>query len=187
MDAHAFSPLLTIPGLLASPSSVWRHQKLTDRRLAFVWKRLAGLQELGVTMPMVVKEFVKQRIAPLQCHARPMWDFTNAEDPMRLQKSSLAADTLSVVLKHLTGEPEPADLPRGGCLLYLCSNKAAFAAQMPLFDEWGLLPEGIEGPRENPVFVAPLLIDPAACAPSVEAGGARLHQLLRAPTEARLC
>ena len=42
---------------------------------------------------------------------------------------------------------------------------------MPLFDEWGLLPEGIEGPHENLVFVAPLLIDPAACAPSVEAGG----------------
>ena len=32
-------------------------------------------------------------------------------------------------------------------------------------------PEGIEGPRKNPVFVAPLLIDPAACASSVEAGG----------------
>ena len=104
---------------------------------------------------------------------------------MRLQRRSLAAGTLSMVLKLLTGEPEPADLPGGGCLLYLCSNKAAFAGQMPLFDEWGLLLEGIEGPRENPVFVAPLLIDPTACAPSVEAGGARLHQLSRAPPEAQ--
>ena len=69
---------------------------------------------------------------------------------MRLQKPSLAADTLSVVLKLLTGEPEPADLPGGGCLLYLCSNKEAFAGQMPLFDEWGLLPEGIEGPARIP-------------------------------------
>ena len=59
MDAHAFSPLLTIPGSLASPSSDWCHEKLTDRRLAFVWKRLARLQELEVTAPMVVKEFVK--------------------------------------------------------------------------------------------------------------------------------
>ena len=90
---------------------------------------------------------------------------------MRLQKSLLAADTLIVVLKLLTGKLEPADLPGGGFLLYLCSNKEAFAGQMPLFDEWGLLPEGIEGPRENPVFVAPLLTDPAARASSVEAGG----------------
>jgi len=162
MDARAFSPLLTIPGSLALPSSGWYHEKLTDRRLAFVWKRLVRLQELEVTAPMVVKEFVKQRIAPLQRHSHSMWDFTGVGDPIRLQRPSLAADTLGMVLKLLTGEFEPANLPGGGCLLYLCSNKAAFAAQMPLFDEWGLLPEGIEGPRENPVFVAPLLIDPAA-------------------------
>ena len=121
---------------------------------------------------MVVKEFVRQRVAPLQRHSRPMWDLAGVEDPMRLQRPSLAAGTLSMVLKLLTGEPEPADLPGGGCLLYLCSNKEAFAGQMPLFDEWGLLPEGLEGPRENPLFVAPLLVDPATCAPSVEAGGA---------------
>ena len=74
---------------------------------------------------------------------------------MRLQRTSLAADSLGMVLKLLTGESEPADLPEGGgFLLYLCSNKGAFAGQMPLFYEWGLLPEGLEGPRENPVFVA---------------------------------
>ena len=66
-----------------------------------------------------------------------MWDFIGAGDPMRLQKRSLTADTLGMVLKLLTGESEPADLPGGGCLLYLCSNKAAFAGQMPLFNEWG--------------------------------------------------
>ena len=78
---------------------------------------------------------MKQRIAHLQRHARLMWDFTIAEDLMRLQKPLLAAGTLSVVLKLLTGEPEPADLPGGGCLLYLCSNKEAFAGHMPLFNE----------------------------------------------------
>ena len=38
------------------------------------------------TAPMVVKEFVRQRIAPLQRHAHPMWDFTCAGDPKRLQQ-----------------------------------------------------------------------------------------------------
>ena len=72
---------------------------------------MARIQELGVTVPMVVKEFVRQRIAPLQRHSRPMWDLAGIEDPMRLQRPSLAAGTLSMVLKLLTGEPEPADLP----------------------------------------------------------------------------
>ena len=71
-----------------------------------------------MTAPMVVKEFVKQRIAPLQRHSLPMWDFSGAGDPMRLQKLSLAADTIGVVLKLLTGKSELADLPGGGCLLY---------------------------------------------------------------------
>ena len=56
--------------------------------------------------------------------------------------------------------------------------------QMPLFDEWGLLPEGIEGPRNNPVFMAPLLIDPTARAPSVEVGAhasASCRELLQRP------
>ena len=48
MDASVFSPLLLTPGAPASPSSVWCHKKLSDRRLAFVWKRLARLQELEV-------------------------------------------------------------------------------------------------------------------------------------------
>ena len=103
MDARAFSPLLLTPGAPASPSSGWCHERLSDRRLAFVWKRLARLQELEVTAPMAVKEFFKKRIAPLQRHSRPMWDFTGPGDPMRLQKTSLAADTLSMVLKLLTG------------------------------------------------------------------------------------
>ena len=42
---------------------------------------------------------------------------------------------------------------------------------MPLFDEWGLCPIGLECPRENPILVAPLLLDPAERASNVEAGG----------------
>ena len=79
MDARAFSPLLLTPGAPTSPSSGWCHERLSDRHLAFVWKRLVRLQELEVTAPMVVKEFVKQRIAPLQRHSRTMWDLQASE------------------------------------------------------------------------------------------------------------
>ena len=49
--------------------------------------------------------------------------------------------------------------------------------QMPLFDEWGLRPEGLEGPSSNPIFVAPMLADPVAHALDVDAGGER-HRVL---------
>ncbi|KAE8783058.1 hypothetical protein D1007_43542 [Hordeum vulgare] len=34
-----------------------------------------GAEAGGVTMAMVVREFICQRIAPLQRHSRPMWTF----------------------------------------------------------------------------------------------------------------
>ena len=57
MDTRAFSPLLLTPRAPASPSFCWCHERLSDQRLAFVWKRLARLQELEVLAPVVVKEF----------------------------------------------------------------------------------------------------------------------------------
>ena len=48
---------------------------------------------------------------------------------------------------------------------------------MPSFDEWGLLPIVLVGPRKNPVDVVPFLAASAELAPSEGAGG-------RAPTEA---
>ena len=134
-------------------------------------------------VPMVVKEFVRQRVAPLQRHSRSMWDLAGVEDPMRLQKTSLTAGTLSMVLELLTGESEPADLPGDGCLLYQCSNKTAFMGQMPLLNEWGLLPEGLEGPCENPFFVTLLLHAPQVW----RQGGTHGEQLLRVAPEAWRC
>nr|XP_020147686.1 predicted GPI-anchored protein 58 [Aegilops tauschii subsp. strangulata] len=65
-------------------------------------------------------------------------------------------------------------MPEEGCLLYCCLNKVDFARQMPPFDEWRLCPAGLEGPRENPVFVAPLPVASAELAPEVGAGGRAL-------------
>lgn len=41
---------------------------------------------------------------------------------------------------------------------------------MPSFDEWGLCPDSLVGPRENPVNVVPLFVAGAELAPSVDAG-----------------
>ena len=60
------------------------------------------------------------------------------------------------MLELLTGDPSPVALP-AGILFYYCSNGEAFAKQMSCFDEWGLVPAGHEGPRENPVVAGHVL------------------------------
>ena len=81
VDASTRSPLLLTPRTPVVPSSSWGHMKLVDRWLARVWKWLAGLQKLGMTVLMVVREFVWWPIALLQCHSRPMWAFTVPRTP----------------------------------------------------------------------------------------------------------
>ena len=73
-----------------------------------------------------------------------------------------------------TGDPSPADMPLEVCLLYCCSNRVEFTGQMPPFDEWGLRPVGLEGPRENPVFVVPSPTASAALTPEMGVGGRSL-------------
>ena len=89
---------------------------------------------------MVVKEFTRCRIAPLERHSRPMWAIFGYGDRMRLLAPALPPEARHMVLELLTGDPTPANLPKEGCLLYCCSNKVEFVKQMPPFDEWGLRP-----------------------------------------------
>lgn len=114
----------------------------------------------------MAREFVRQRIAPLQRHTRPMWALSGPGHPMRLQVTPLTHDTLQEVLGLLTGG-DPGALPLGERRLNVYLIEKAFAEKMPRFDEWGLPPESCEGPCDNPVLVAPVLADPGACAPEV--------------------
>ena len=55
-------------------------------------------------------------------------------------------------------------------MLYRCENKATFSVNMPSFDEWGLRPVGLVGPRENPVIVVPFFTAGAGLSPGDDAG-----------------
>jgi hypothetical protein len=180
VDATTHSPLLQIPEKPAAPNSGWVREELTDRRAALVWQRLDGLKKNGVTAPMVVREFITQRIAPLQRHSRPMWTFSGPKDRMRLQVSPLPPETLRAALERLIGDPTPAMIPAGDSFLYTCPNPVDFVKIMPLFDEWGLRPKGLEGPRENPVVVVPMLAGPATPTPDAGAGGCAQPDTLEA-------
>lgn len=153
VDVGVPSPLLSHPTLPDVPNPGWGHEPLASPRLAFVWRRFESLRVHNVIAPKVVREFLLCRVAPLQRHSRRMWDFAGRGDRMRLQKEDLAPEVLQTVLWVLTGDPSPGSLQSGGVLLYLCSGRADFVKQMPSFNEWGLRPAGLTGPRKNPVVV----------------------------------
>ena len=58
-------------------------------------------------------------------------------------------------------------------MLYLCQIRGDFVKQMPVFDEWGPRPAGLQGPRENPVTVTAL---PVGQGDSSSSGGAGRHE-----------
>ena len=84
VDDIVRSPLLFLPSAPAEPTSDWGHVELVDRWLARILSRVAKPKEAWVTTAMVMREFVRRRIALLQRYSRPMWDFTGPDDPMRL-------------------------------------------------------------------------------------------------------
>ena len=133
MDAAQSSPLVQLPASPAVRSSGWGHERLTDPRLARVWKKLAELRAAKVTVVMIVREFLWRRIAPLQRHSCPMWAFTGPQDPMRLSVDSLLPEVLDGMLHTLTDE-EASEPPMGGLPLYRYRNKEALAGSMPCFD-----------------------------------------------------
>lgn len=172
VDAAQFSPLLQTPAFPAVASSRWVHERLSDPRLTQVEARMADLRAAGVTAGMIVKEFLRRRIAPFQRHSRPMWAFSGQEDTMRLQMGRLPPDMLDEIVRVLTGEV-PGDLPKKGYPLYNYTSREAFARRMPHFDQWGLLPEGQVGPQDNPFLAVPMPAALASVECLVTAGGRR--------------
>ncbi|KAE8785330.1 hypothetical protein D1007_40984 [Hordeum vulgare] len=87
---------------------------------------------------MIIMEFLGHCIAPLQEHWRPLWEFIDGRDLMRLHISGLTFDELDGALGALQG-PSPEDLPWTRPPLYVCDNMEGRVAYMPAFDEWGLV------------------------------------------------
>ena len=101
VDAGVLNPLLQAPVGPAIPNSGWGHQRFTSPYLAPVWARLRWLKDLGVTAPMVVREFVRRRVAPLQRHSRPLWALLSGQDNMRFQEEGLPLAARQTVLTVL--------------------------------------------------------------------------------------
>jgi hypothetical protein len=94
---------------------------------------------------MVLGDFLRRRIAPLQQRSRMACMFTGVNDCCRIVSgagSDLSGTELEVLIRLVTGEayvPESLVLPRG--IKALCEDQAlrtVVLASMPTLDEAGL-------------------------------------------------
>ena len=78
---------------------------------------MTDMEASALTGAMLVKEFLTQRLAPLQAHSRPMWEFKGAEDGIRLRSGSLTGEELDRAMNILL-KGDPRNLPEANVPLY---------------------------------------------------------------------
>ena len=86
MDAKCSQSSLKLPTAFPVSEKWWRSEKNTDPSLTpFVRKMDNELKNAKLTGAMLIREFLLQRIAPLQDRPRPLWKLGGDDDKMRLR------------------------------------------------------------------------------------------------------
>src|SRR5664279_2992311 len=152
VDTRQASPIFKAPDAPAVKRAGWEGTRIDEEVLVPLTQRMHDLRDAGLTGAMVAKEFTKRRIAPLQAHTNPMWTYSGAGDTMRLSRDDLRAEVVDGVMKVLNGPGTIADPSDNALPVYRYHEMDELIADMPRFDQWGLLPEGHVGERENPLM-----------------------------------
>ncbi|KAE8804304.1 hypothetical protein D1007_19718 [Hordeum vulgare] len=100
-----------------------------------------------LTGGMIVKEFLVQRLAPIQVRSSPLWEYWTDEDELRLRSWDLRIEDLRRVLAILLGG-DPSNLPEALGPLYRRDDRTDLVAVIRVFNERGLLPAEGFGPVE---------------------------------------
>ena len=87
---------------------------------------------------MIIKEFMAQRVAPLQSRPRPLWKLVDGGDDLRLRPKALSDVELGMALRSLVGDDQGYS-PDILVPLYRRPDGAKNAAAMPVFDGRGLV------------------------------------------------
>jgi hypothetical protein len=155
MDTRVDDAAFEIPMTASTKSSSWEAEKLDHVMMGPIMTRLSEIAQAELSDMMLVREFLRWRIAPLQEHRHKMWAFNGFKDAMRLSPHSLDKAGSEVSLKKLLGEavvPEPS---QGALSLYYQKTRASILKEMPTFDRWGPCPIGLKGDRSNPFLPIP--------------------------------
>jgi hypothetical protein len=127
-----------------SDRSTWKAKPTIPKELDPVLYRVKNLQRSGLTSLMVLGDFLKRRIAPLQQRSRMAYMYTGLNDCSRIMRgpgSEFTRAELEAALRAMTGEafsPESLVLPSG--VKALCEDQAlrsSVLTSMPTLDEGG--------------------------------------------------
>ncbi|KAE8772353.1 hypothetical protein D1007_55650 [Hordeum vulgare] len=70
---------------LPEKTSAWSSTKLSDPRAVPILEHFSRNNSTRrLTGGKIVKEFSPQRLAPLQAHSKPLWDYQLGDDMLRL-------------------------------------------------------------------------------------------------------
>jgi hypothetical protein len=125
-----------------SDRSTWKARPTIPAELDPVLNRIKKLARSGLTSMMVLGDFLKRRIAPLQQRSRMAYVYTGLNDCRRITRGpggDFTRTELEAALRAMTGEafsPESLVLPSG--VKALCEDQAlrtSVLASMPTLDE----------------------------------------------------
>jgi hypothetical protein len=128
-----------------SDRSTWKARPTIPAELDPVLNRIKKLARSGLTSMMVLGDFLKRRIAPLQQRSRMAYVYMGLNDCYRIARGpggDFTRTELEAALRAMTGEafsPESLVLPSG--VKALCEDQAlrsTILASMPTLDEGGL-------------------------------------------------
>jgi hypothetical protein len=128
-----------------SDRSTWKARPTIPAELDPVLYRIKKLARSGLTSMMVLGDFLKRRIAPLQQRSRMAYVYMGLNDCCRIARGpggDFTRTELEVALRAMTGEvfiPESLVLPSG--VKALCKDQAlrsSVLALMPTLDEGSL-------------------------------------------------
>ncbi|KAE8795339.1 hypothetical protein D1007_29768 [Hordeum vulgare] len=123
-----------MPKGLPKKTSAWSSAKLSDPRAVPILERFShDISAKSLTGRMIVKEFLAQRLVPLQAQSRPLWDYQLGEDKLRLRSQDLSTKELNKVVPTLLGG-YPGDMPEALGPLYRLDDRANLIATFPTFD-----------------------------------------------------
>ena len=153
IDTKVKNSLLDVPEAPPRKWARWASEGFEGPKLDVVYECLWGLRDARLTGQMVAKDFTRCHIAPLQWHSVPMWMYTGLEDRMRLCVDNFAPEVLNKVMETLFSSaaiPAPAADDARPLFTFGEETVREHRSCLPKFDEWGIVPEGHRGPRNNP-------------------------------------
>ncbi|KAE8809205.1 hypothetical protein D1007_14250 [Hordeum vulgare] len=148
MSLEDANPRLEEPKGLSEKTSAWSLVKLSHPRVALVLECFSrDISTKRLTGGMIVQKFLPQRLAPLQAHSRPLWEYRSGDDELRLRSQDLPTEDLSRVVAILLGG-DPSDLLGALGPLYRRDDQDGLVTAMHVFNERGILPAEGSGPVE---------------------------------------